>query len=165
MTDSVAVVVVTYNRRELLRRVMHALFDSVPSPDRLIVVDNASTDGSAAMARAVDGPVPVEVVALPANTGGAGGFHAGIAAALDAGADWVWLMDDDGRPDAACLARLLPHGVGLDFFGPVVVSESGFFAGADVRRVAEAGAHAVLVGEGLVRATDVAAKLRELKLL
>jgi indole-3-glycerol phosphate synthase len=48
--------------------------------------------------------------------------------------------------------------------GPVVVSESGFFAGADVRRVVEAGAHAVLVGEGLVRANDVAAKLRELKL-
>jgi indole-3-glycerol phosphate synthase len=48
--------------------------------------------------------------------------------------------------------------------GPIVVSESGFFAGADVRRVVDAGAHAVLVGEGLVRATDVAAKLRELKL-
>jgi indole-3-glycerol phosphate synthase len=48
--------------------------------------------------------------------------------------------------------------------GPVVVSESGFFTGADVRRVVDAGAHAVLVGEGLVRAEDVAAKLRELKL-
>jgi indole-3-glycerol phosphate synthase len=48
--------------------------------------------------------------------------------------------------------------------GPVVVSESGFFAGADVRRVVAAGAHAVLVGEGLVRAPDVAAKIRELKL-
>jgi indole-3-glycerol phosphate synthase len=48
--------------------------------------------------------------------------------------------------------------------GPVVVSESGFFGGADVRRVVDAGAHAVLVGEGLVRAADVAAKLRELKL-
>jgi indole-3-glycerol phosphate synthase len=48
--------------------------------------------------------------------------------------------------------------------GPIVVSESGFFAGADVRRVVEAGAHAVLVGEGLVRADDVVAKLRELTL-
>jgi indole-3-glycerol phosphate synthase len=48
--------------------------------------------------------------------------------------------------------------------GPVVVSESGFFTGADVRRVVDAGAHAVLVGEGLVRAADVAAKIRELKL-
>ena len=48
--------------------------------------------------------------------------------------------------------------------GPIVVSESGFFTGADVRRVAGAGAHAVLVGEGLVKATDVGAKLKELRL-
>ena len=48
--------------------------------------------------------------------------------------------------------------------GPTIVSESGFFSGADVRRVIEAGAHAVLVGEGLVKATDVGAKIRELRL-
>jgi indole-3-glycerol phosphate synthase len=48
--------------------------------------------------------------------------------------------------------------------GPVVVSESGFFTGDQVARVVAAGAHAVLVGEGLVRATDVPAKIRELKL-
>jgi len=48
--------------------------------------------------------------------------------------------------------------------GPIVVSESGFFSGADVQRVIEAGAHAVLVGEGLVKAADVGAKIRELKL-
>jgi indole-3-glycerol phosphate synthase len=44
------------------------------------------------------------------------------------------------------------------------VSESGIFTAADVRRVVEAGAHAVLVGEGLVRASDVRAKVRELTL-
>jgi indole-3-glycerol phosphate synthase len=48
--------------------------------------------------------------------------------------------------------------------GPIVVSESGFFTGEQVRRVVAAGAHAVLVGEGLVRAPDVAAKIAELKL-
>jgi indole-3-glycerol phosphate synthase len=48
--------------------------------------------------------------------------------------------------------------------GPLVVSESGFFTGDQVRRVAAAGARAVLVGEGLVRAHDVAAKIRELTL-
>jgi indole-3-glycerol phosphate synthase len=49
--------------------------------------------------------------------------------------------------------------------GPVVVSESGFACAADVRRVVEAGAQAVLVGEALVRAPDVGAKVRELALL
>ncbi len=48
--------------------------------------------------------------------------------------------------------------------GPIVVSESGFFTAAHVRRVVDAGARAVLVGEGLVRADDVPAKIQELKL-
>lgn len=48
--------------------------------------------------------------------------------------------------------------------GVTVVSESGFGAAADVRRVVTAGAHAVLIGEGLVKAADVAAKVRELAL-
>ena len=48
--------------------------------------------------------------------------------------------------------------------GPIVVSEGGFFAGDQVRRVVQAGARAVLVGEGLVKADDVAAKIRELRL-
>ena len=48
--------------------------------------------------------------------------------------------------------------------GRLAVSESGFFTAAQVRAVAAAGAHAVLVGEALVRAPDVAAKVRELSL-
>src|SRR5262245_41172355 len=49
--------------------------------------------------------------------------------------------------------------------GPIVVSESGFFSAADVHQVATAGAHAILVGEGLVRANDIPAKIRELTLV
>jgi indole-3-glycerol phosphate synthase len=48
--------------------------------------------------------------------------------------------------------------------GPTLVSESGFFTAGDVRRVVAVGAHAVLVGEALMRASDPAAKLRELRL-
>jgi indole-3-glycerol phosphate synthase len=48
--------------------------------------------------------------------------------------------------------------------GHVVVSESGFATADDVRAVVAAGAHAVLVGETLVRATDRAAKIAELTL-
>lgn len=48
--------------------------------------------------------------------------------------------------------------------GPVVVSESGFFTGDQVRRVVQGGARAVLVGEGLVKAADTAAKIQELTL-
>jgi indole-3-glycerol phosphate synthase len=48
--------------------------------------------------------------------------------------------------------------------GPLTVSESGLASGADVEAVVAAGAHAVLVGETLLRASDVAAKVRELSL-
>ncbi len=48
--------------------------------------------------------------------------------------------------------------------GPIVVSESGFFTGDQVQRVVAAGAGAVLVGEGLVLAPDVAGKIQELRL-
>lgn len=48
--------------------------------------------------------------------------------------------------------------------GPLAVSESGLASGADVARVVAAGAHAVLVGETLLRPGDVAAKVRELSL-
>jgi len=48
--------------------------------------------------------------------------------------------------------------------GPLAVSESGLASGADVATVVAAGAHAVLVGETLLRAGDVAAKVRELSL-
>jgi len=47
----------------------------------------------------------------------------------------------------------------------VAVSESGIASGADVERVVAAGARAVLVGEGLVRADDVETKVKELLLL
>jgi indole-3-glycerol phosphate synthase len=46
----------------------------------------------------------------------------------------------------------------------IAVSESGFFSADQVRKVVAAGAHAVLVGEALVRAPDVAGKVRELAL-
>ncbi len=63
---------------------------------------------------------------LADNRGGAGGFHVGLAAAVDRGADLVWLMDDDGIPEPDCLKVLLDHADfrgGLDFWGPAVLAE------------------------------------------
>jgi len=60
------------------------------------------------------------------------------------------------EPSLALLPRIPP--------GPVAVSESGIATRSDVEQVIAAGAHAILVGEGLVRAPDVTAKVRELLL-
>ena len=107
MTESprITAVVVTYNRRDLLLEALAATAAQRRAPDAVIVVDNASTDDSAAAVRA---KFPaVELAELPHNTGGAGGFAAGMALALDGGADLVWLMDDDTVPEPGALAALL----------------------------------------------------------
>ncbi|MEP6816847.1 MAG: glycosyltransferase, partial [Marmoricola sp.] len=121
-------VVVTFNRCELVSRVLTALGRGSVLPDQILVVDNASTDDTVEVLRAMDGPVPLTVVELGHNSGGAGGFHTGLAAALEREADLVWLMDDDGVPADDCLELLLPHiagvdGPGHDFIGPAVVAE------------------------------------------
>ncbi|CAB4716643.1 unannotated protein [freshwater metagenome] len=86
------------------------------------MVDNASTDGTGAWLAGLGDP-RVRARTLAHNTGGAGGFHDGLAWALERDADLVWLMDDDGLPDTACLPELLARGGGLDFWGPLVVDQ------------------------------------------
>ena len=105
MADVVWAIVVTHNRKEMLRESLPALAAQARPPDHVLVVDNASTDGTAAMV-AAEYP-DVEVLALPTNEGGAGGFHEGMKRAHAAGADWMWLMDDDVIPEPDALAELL----------------------------------------------------------
>jgi rhamnopyranosyl-N-acetylglucosaminyl-diphospho-decaprenol beta-1,3/1,4-galactofuranosyltransferase len=101
----VAAVVVTYNRRQLLMESLAALQAQTRPADTVIVVDNASTDESAA---AVGERFPgVRLERLARNTGGAGGFAFGMALALATDADLIWLMDDDTVPEPGALAALL----------------------------------------------------------
>lgn len=102
----VVAVVVAYQRRELLVAALDALAGQSRPVDAVLVVDNASDDGSANAAAAH--PVRPEVISLPRNTGGAGGFAVGLAHAVEElAADWVWLMDDDTIPTAGALEALL----------------------------------------------------------
>ncbi|MFF2389859.1 glycosyltransferase [Agromyces sp. NPDC058104] len=102
----VVAVVVAYNRAELLAEVLDALGAQRAALAKVVVVDNASTDASADVARAA-GEL-IDLVTLPRNTGGAGGFAAGMAVALsDHEPDWLWLMDDDTVPTEGALAELL----------------------------------------------------------
>lgn len=98
-------VLVTHNRRELLREALNALAAQTVPPDAVLVVDNASRDGTPEMLRA-DFP-QVEVLALEENQGGAGGFHEGMKRAYQAGAEWLWLMDDDTIARPTALSELL----------------------------------------------------------
>ena len=114
----IVAVVVTFNRRPLLERLLPSL-TGTPRLAEVVVVDNASTDATGEWLATQ----PVHAVTLPENRGGAGGFHEGLRIALERGADLVWLMDDDGLPEPGCLDRLLEE-TDLDFWGPLVVDEA-----------------------------------------
>src|SRR5215469_16397890 len=101
----VTAVVVTYNRRDLLLEALAAVHAQTRVPDAVIVVDNASTDGTGAAVRA-QFPA-VQLAELTRNTGGAGGFAYGMARALDGAADLIWLMDDDTVPEPGALEAML----------------------------------------------------------
>ncbi len=111
---SVCAVVVTYNRRELLEECLAALAAQTRPPDHILVVDNASTDGTPELIRERYAD-QVELVALEVNGGGAGGFHEGLRLAHEAGHEWIWLMDDDTMPSPTALQELLaaPERTGL----------------------------------------------------
>lgn len=100
-------VIVTRDRLALLEQCLEAVRAQARRPDRVLVVDNASSDGTAAWLAEQD---DVEVLRLEENVGGAGGFHAGLERAHREGAEWMWLMDDDTIPRPDALEALLRPG-------------------------------------------------------
>ena len=118
--DRIIAVVVTFNRLALLEGLVAEL-RRTPGLTEVVVVDNASTDGTGEWLAGQD---DVHGVTLGENHGGAGGFHEGMRIGLERGADLLWLMDDDGLPQPGCLTRLLEHAGELDFWGPVVVDQA-----------------------------------------
>jgi rhamnopyranosyl-N-acetylglucosaminyl-diphospho-decaprenol beta-1,3/1,4-galactofuranosyltransferase len=104
-SGTVCAVVVTYNRRDLLEECLAALKGQSRKVDRILVVDNASTDGTPELLR-TNHP-DVDLLEMPQNEGGAGGFHEGMKRATEEGNEWLWLMDDDTIPRPDALERLL----------------------------------------------------------
>jgi len=128
--ERVCAVVVTYNRKELLRRCLNAVLQQEYPVEGIVVVDNASADGTPEMLLELgylrelppkqlgqdwkhelifgeDASTRLIYVRMPRNTGGAGGFNYGLKVAYEQGFDWFWLMDDDTMPDPSALRELL----------------------------------------------------------
>ena len=108
-SDSVQAVVVTHNRKELLLQCLDAIARQAHPVAGVLVVDNASTDGTEeALAKSGLGArLRLDYLRLERNGGGAEGFHYGVRHSLASGADWIWLMDDDTIARPTALAELL----------------------------------------------------------
>ncbi|MTD10591.1 glycosyltransferase [Acinetobacter sp. YIM 103518] len=98
-------IVVTFNRKMLLKRCLDRLFAQSNINHDILVVDNGSTDGTKEY---IDQYFlgRLKYLSLTKNLGGAGGFAEGIKYSLNNDYDLIWLMDDDGFPKKDCLETL-----------------------------------------------------------
>lgn len=94
----VAIIVVTYNRITLLKEVICALRRQTYTNNKIIVVNNGSTDETLSWLEEQNDIYTI----TQSNLGGAGGFHTGMKYAAENGFDYCWIMDDDVicHPDA-----------------------------------------------------------------
>ena len=109
MKNKVTAVVVTYNRKELLKECISSILNQTVSVQKIIIINNASTDGTEKLFES-NGEFynkMIECVNMESNTGGSGGFYEGMSRVLNENTDWAWIMDDDTIPNYDCLEKLL----------------------------------------------------------
>ncbi len=103
--QTIAAVVVTYNRIKLLKECIQSIRTQTRVPEEIIVVNNNSTDGTLEWLNEQKDLT----VKTQKNLGGAGGFCTGIKTAYEKGYDWVWCMDDDCIAEDHALELLLKY--------------------------------------------------------
>lgn len=100
-------VVVTYNRLENLKKTLASLLRAKDALSAIVVVDNASTDGTARWL-SDQSKERLHVIHTETNLGGAGGFELGMRyAATELKAAWIVVMDDDAYPVPGSLERFV----------------------------------------------------------
>lgn len=130
MMLNIACVIVTYNRKVLLRRCLDAVSRQTCKPTGVYIFDNASTDGTMEAVKewgyykTENNGIRFHYILNKKNEGGAGGFYRGMKYAMsDGNYDALWVMDDDGEPDKDCLKNLVPHLDTHDYIAPIVLSD------------------------------------------
>jgi GT2 family glycosyltransferase len=99
--DALAIVVVAHQSAEHLPTLLSALLEQLGPGDELVVVDNASSDDGAQVARAAG--CRVTVLETGANLGFAGGCHAGAQITR---APLLLFINPDSHPEEECLGHL-----------------------------------------------------------
>lgn len=134
MNDTIAAVVVTFNRKNLLINCLESIRSQTRVPEAIFIIDNLSMDGTpnCLLENKYISELPIiegnsnqiirttisslhksnheiEIIYVRKfkNDGGAGGFYEGMKQSFELGFDWLWLMDDDGIPDSSQLEELI----------------------------------------------------------
>ncbi len=149
MNETICTVIVTFNRKDLLLETIEAVITQNRKSDAIIIVDNASTDGTDKLLdekhiislesksekyigdvyyKSIYKNTIVYYLKKKSNTGGAGGFYTGLKFGYENNFDMFWIMDDDVIPDKFALFELEKNIRRFDNIGYVcsrVISENG----------------------------------------
>jgi len=121
VVEPYSIVIVTYNHADTLPACLAAVARLEPAPVRLVLVDNASADGSVEIAAGLGGNLPIEILREDRNTGFSAAANRGINATDE---PWILLLNPDcaprpdfvrrlfeavaGRPEAARIGAVTP---------------------------------------------------------
>ncbi len=100
----VCAVIITFNRREVLRQCLASLRAQTRPVDQILVINNASSDGTHEM---LDADPDLVALHLGENGGPSRGFYEGFNWVRDHGFDFAWAVDDEGWAEPDCLQSLL----------------------------------------------------------
>lgn len=112
MANETLAIVVTYNRKNLLKECIQRL-KSLDVPCDVLIVDNASTDGTSSYI-ADELNDNISYVNTGSNLGGAGGFNYALKKAYNTKYKYLWLMDDDTMVHKDSLTEFLKAAHSLD---------------------------------------------------
>ena len=104
--NKIVALVVTYNRKNMLKENIESLLNQNTSEFDILIVDNASTDGTEELVKSFKND-RIIYKNTGANLGGAGGFNYGVRLSIEKGYDYCWLMDDDTIPKNNSLEELI----------------------------------------------------------
>lgn len=119
-TKKICAVVITFNRKSYLAKLLRALENQNYLLDAIFVYDNNSTDGTMELLlgktvekneliKEVRGDHNYYFYFNSENSGGSGGFSNAIRLASEWEFEYLWCMDDDVMPDKGCLMELQSH--------------------------------------------------------
>jgi GT2 family glycosyltransferase len=93
----------TFNDADIIDRTIESVLKQTRHVDGILVIDNASTDGTLGRPSLKN----ATVLRHHENMGTSGAVHGGFGFALEHGYDWIWVFDADSNPEPDALEKLL----------------------------------------------------------
>ena len=109
MSNEYCAIVVTYNRKNMLKLCLEALINQTFKNFDILLIDNASTDGTYEDLKSFIKENNIIYLNTGKNLGGSGGFYYGMRYAYEHNYKWFWIMDDDVVPTDTALSELISH--------------------------------------------------------